>query len=231
MEGHIFSAFIRGNTFSISHIQFPMLALLISGGHTELVLIKDWLKYKKIGQTRDDAAGEAFDKVARILGLPYPGGPEISELALSKKQSGTYALPRPMINSGDLDFSFSGLKTAVLYLVQKIPALTKPIRAAIAKEFEQAVADVLVKKTLAAARAYKTKIIVLGGGVSANTKIRGDLTKMVETELPGTTLMLPERTATTDNAVMIGVAGYFRSLKEGKAPSPSRIKADGNLSL
>ncbi|MEK7556090.1 MAG: tRNA (adenosine(37)-N6)-threonylcarbamoyltransferase complex transferase subunit TsaD [Patescibacteria group bacterium] len=231
MEGHIFSSFIRGKEFQIANFQFPMLALLISGGHTELVLIKDWLKYKKIGQTRDDAAGEAFDKVARILGLPYPGGPEISRLALAGKKDNIYTLPRPMLHSGDLDFSFSGLKTAVLYLVQKIPMLTKPIKAAIAKEFEQAVADVLVKKTLTAARAYKIKTIVLGGGVSANTKIRRDLAEMVKTELSGITLMLPERAATTDNAIMIGVAGYFRFLKGGKAKSPARIYAEGNLSL
>ncbi|MCR4330308.1 MAG: tRNA (adenosine(37)-N6)-threonylcarbamoyltransferase complex transferase subunit TsaD, partial [Patescibacteria group bacterium] len=231
MEGHIFSAFVRGNKFSIPNIQFPMLALLISGGHTELILIKDWLKYKKIGETRDDAAGEAFDKVARILGLPYPGGPEISRLAISGKQSGTYTLPRPMLHSGDLDFSFSGLKTAVLYLVQKIPTLTKPIKAAIAKEFQQAVTDVLVKKTLAAARAYKTTTIVLGGGVSANTKIREDLAEMIKTELQGTTLLLPEHTATTDNAIMIGIAGYFRLKRDLKVASPAHIHAQGNLSL
>ncbi|MFA6006291.1 MAG: tRNA (adenosine(37)-N6)-threonylcarbamoyltransferase complex transferase subunit TsaD [Candidatus Paceibacterota bacterium] len=127
MEGHVVSALLGGNEFSSSNFQFPTLALLVSGGHTELAQINNWTDYKILAQTRDDAAGEAFDKVARILGLPYPGGPEIAKLALQGVADDEVKLPRPMIHSKDLDFSFSGLKTAVLYLVQKInPSPTLP---------------------------------------------------------------------------------------------------------
>src|SRR3972149_12004930 len=152
----------------------PALALLISGGHTELVLVKEKLTYEIIGETRDDAAGEAFDKTARLLGLSYPGGPEISRLAKLKSKT-KYKLPRPMIKSPDFDFSFSGLKTAVLYLIRDLGKLTKSMKIAIAKEFQDAVTDVLVSKTMRAAKQYKVKTILAGGGVIANNQIRETL--------------------------------------------------------
>lgn len=257
MEGHIFSAFITNEEFSIPPVAFPLLALLISGGHTELVLAREWMKYKIVGATRDDAVGEAFDKVARMLGLPYPGGPQIAALAATAqkdaeddaenrgKEGGeilrkstrqfdgratSVKLPRPMINSPDFDFSFSGLKTAVLYTIKKIPHLTGTIKADIAKEFEQSAMDVLLAKTLAAARKYNVKTIVLGGGVTANKKIRKGF-RTAAKSITDISLFIPQQQFSTDNAIMIGIAGYFRYTKEGAAKSPSRIKARGTLSL
>ena len=242
MEGHLFSSFIRGKEFSISKIQFPMLALLVSGGHTELILIKKWGQYKKIGETQDDAAGEAFDKVARMLGLPYPGGPSISALAeIAQKdaertqKNAEMRLPRPMINSKDFNFSFSGLKTAVLYLLRNLSKKHSSVLQntrivqSIAYEFQEAVVDVLVKKTLDAARKYKTRAILLGGGVAENERLRARLTEDVARALPNTTLLLPDKSTTTDNAAMIAIAGYFNSLSKKKRPK--NIRAQGNLSL
>ncbi|MEK9168087.1 MAG: tRNA (adenosine(37)-N6)-threonylcarbamoyltransferase complex transferase subunit TsaD [Patescibacteria group bacterium] len=258
MEGHIFSAFIPKSAaiskskFLISNqttdsksqttkIAFPMLALLVSGGHTELIFIKNWMKYKKIGETRDDAAGEAFDKVARMLGLPYPGGPAIAQLAMqwNNQFSNTkeqIKLPRPMISSKDYDFSFSGLKTAVLYLLRDLSKKHSSvlqntrITQSIAHEFQEAVVDVLVKKTIAAASVYKVRTIVLGGGVAANARIRSELAKKMREEMPDVTLRLPDAAVTTDNALMIAVAGFFRSTKK-KNIVINRIKASGNLTL
>lgn len=182
MEGHMLSVLVQKNkTFSYKKdtLKFPMLSLLVSGGHTELVLVKEFGKYKVIGATRDDACGEAFDKVARMLGLPYPGGPEISKLAKTerKKNSGLMelsevTLPRPMIHSKDFDFSFSGLKTAVLYYIRDYGPLTEKMKNEIAREFEDAVVDVLVSKTLKAVKTYKIKTLIVGGGVSANTYLQ-----------------------------------------------------------
>lgn len=230
MEGHIFSAFTEsGKEFSINNFQFPVLALLLSGGHTELVLMKDWMKYKTVGQTRDDAVGEAYDKVARMLSLPYPGGPEISKLAEEcKKENPEFKLPRPMIGTDDFNFSFSGLKTSVLYKVQKIKKLTPTIKKEISHEFENAVADVLLKKTQKAIEKYKIKTLILGGGVVANKRIRETFSQLNNKNL---NVLIPEIKHSTDNAVMIGIAGYFRYLN-GKALDPqktSNLKADGNM--
>src|SRR3989338_4818438 len=166
MEGHVLAALARkykgesirykGEILEICDVKLPVLALLISGGHTELVLMKEWLEYELVGQTRDDAVGEAFDKVARMLGLPYPGGPEISRLAeqaranLNASSQGStleFKLPRPMIDSGTCDFSFAGLKTAVLYLLKDNPKIKEKDKKHVAKEFEDAVTDVLWKKS------------------------------------------------------------------------------------
>ena len=158
MEGHIVSALLELkseeniNLFNIQEIEFPAISLLVSGGHTELVKINNIGSYEVIGRTRDDAVGEAFDKVARILGYPYPGGPEISALAQIARDENINTeneikLPRPMLHSKDLDFSFSGIKTAVLYMVQKIPNLTEEIKKQIAREFEDSVIEVLFSKT------------------------------------------------------------------------------------
>ncbi|OGI61696.1 tRNA (adenosine(37)-N6)-threonylcarbamoyltransferase complex transferase subunit TsaD [Candidatus Nomurabacteria bacterium RIFCSPHIGHO2_01_FULL_39_9] len=228
MEGHIFSSLIDLKEKYLKPVKFPALALLISGGHTELVLIKKWFDYKVIGETRDDAAGEAFDKVARLLGLPYPGGPEISKIAKLKTKI-KYKLPRPMINSGDFDFSFSGLKTAVLYLTRDLGKLNKTMKIAIAKEFQDAVTDVLVSKTIKVARKYKIKTLLVGGGVAANERIRSSLKKEAEKEK--ITVYFPQKELSVDNGIMIGLAGYFRSKSKSKNPPVRTLKACGTLRL
>src|SRR3989344_3952801 len=147
MEGHVLASLLEktGEQFSISNLQFPILALLISGGHTELVLMKKWLEYELIGQTRDDAVGEAYDKVARMLSLPYPGGPEISHLSEEVRASELggltpkFTLPRPMLHDGTCNFSFAGLKTAVMQLLKKYPEVTNEEKKRVACEFEDAV--------------------------------------------------------------------------------------------
>lgn len=240
MEGHIFGAMLqsaeksgtnaegrgRSSTYRLQTTRHPLLALLISGGHTELVTSPAPHKYKIIGETRDDAAGECFDKAARMLGLPYPGGPEISRLAEKGEANPKYKLPRPMIGSDNLDFSFSGLKTAVLYLLKETGTPSTKGKADIAREVEEAITDVLVQKTAKALKATKAKTLVLGGGVSANRKIRDRMRGLVKKEFPGVALFLPEPRLTTDNALMIGVAGYFN---KNKTKKPSAIRANGNL--
>jgi len=265
LEGHIFSVFLKnGKEFSISNIQFPILALIVSGGHTELVLMEKWLKYKVIGQTLDDAAGEAFDKVARLLGLGYPGGPAIAAEAAKFKIENLklkISLPRPMINSKDYNFSFSGLKTAVLYLLRDLKQ--KPnysllvarygLLQSICAEFQQAVIDVLIKKTIAAAKEYKVKTIILGGGVAANKELRRQLEESIgklnfenRLSLPSfrsggrprlrfskfISLLMPEMEFTGDNGAMIALAAYFRWQKNKKPLNKlGALKADGNLKL
>jgi N6-L-threonylcarbamoyladenine synthase len=242
MEGHMLSVLVPetgSRTFKLkdANLAFPALSLLVSGGHTELVLAKGIGKYQKIGHTLDDAAGEAFDKVARMLELPYPGGPEISRLAAEARTTMPFShweLPRPMIGSPNFDFSFSGLKTSVLY---KIRDHKKPLSASekkdLAREFEEAVVDVLVTKTLRAASKHKIKSIIVGGGVSANTYLRTELARrMREHELVWVnqaTLSFPTKELSTDNGLMIAIAGYFG--KKKSASSLGKLKADGNLSL
>ncbi|OIO30832.1 hypothetical protein AUJ77_01650 [Candidatus Nomurabacteria bacterium CG1_02_43_90] len=232
MEGHIATALLKPSPLSttlyqLSTIQFPALALLISGGHTELVLMPSVGKYKMLGQTRDDAVGEAFDKVARMLGLAYPGGPEVSKLAekVPPTEKLTIPLPRPMLKSGDFDFSFSGLKTSVLYAIKKFENFTDHDRALVAKDFEDSVTEVLLAKTLTAAKKYKVKEIILGGGVTANKKIRSSFHEAVARELPATKLFIPHILLSGDNGLMIGVAGVLRS------KSKKHIVANGTLKL
>jgi N6-L-threonylcarbamoyladenine synthase len=235
MEGHIVVASlnkIADKEFELKKINFPAIALLISGGHTQLVLVKDNLKYEIIGNTKDDAIGEAFDKVARILGLAYPGGPLISKLAEKERTEfpnkvPPFPLPRPMIHSHDLNFSFSGIKTAVLYTVQKIPIMTEEIKQEIAREFEDAVVEVIIKKTKEAIEQYGAQTVIIGGGVSANKKIRNDFTTLAE-DL-NIEFLVPEISASTDNAFMIALAGYI-NIKAGKKPE-TEFKAMGNLTL
>jgi len=228
MEGHIVSSLITFGEARLKPVMLPALALLISGGHTELVLVKEKLTYEIIGETRDDAAGEAFDKTARLLGLSYPGGPEISRLAKLKSKI-KYKLPRPMIKSPDFDFSFSGLKTAVLYLVKKLGRLNKEKKIAIAREFQDAVTDVLIYKTMRAVKKYKIKTLLIGGGVSANEQIRKALQKVAAREK--VTVYFPERELSVDNSVMIGLAGYFRFINKSKMPPLRTIRACGTLRL
>ncbi|MFA6273527.1 MAG: tRNA (adenosine(37)-N6)-threonylcarbamoyltransferase complex transferase subunit TsaD [Candidatus Paceibacterota bacterium] len=225
MEGHIVSALFG------KIANFPAVALLISGGHTELVLMKDWFDYEIVGATKDDAVGEAFDKVARILGLPYPGGPEISRLAESVrevKKGSTLKLPRPMLNSGDLNFSFSGLKTAVLYLAKKMGELSEDDKKNIACEFEDAVTEVLVAKTKKVLAQFDAKTLIIGGGVSANKNIREAFENFAGQN--NIKLFISSRELATDNALMIAFAGLLR-LKANKAKSGEKITAQGNLKI
>jgi N6-L-threonylcarbamoyladenine synthase len=238
LEGHVLSPLIEAH--QLQKIAFPALSLIISGGHTELVVIKDWLDYEVVGQTKDDAVGEAFDKVARMLDLPYPGGPEISKLAeqINEKtrkeiqEKYNVVFPRPMIDSGDFDFSFSGLKTAVLYFMKKQKEanieITPEFRAAIAAEFQDAVTEVLVAKTQRAFDEFGVKNLILGGGVTANTHIRQAFEKMI-LQSPHIHLIFPPISISTDNAIMIAVAGYFNYLLGRKARAD--FTAIGNLHL
>ena len=238
MEGHILAALLRDKEFSIFNFQFskkdfPILSLLVSGGHTELVLSSAIGEYALLGATRDDAAGECFDKVARMLGLPYPGGPAIEDLAPSGIPDPRISLPRPMLYDKTLDFSFSGLKTAVLYLVRKLEAsgeLDARTKANIALEFVSAVVDVLVGKTLRALEETGAQSLILGGGVAASTYLREEIRVRVAENCPDTAVFLPKRHLTTDNAAMIGAAGYLRFLR-GDLPAIDTIVANGNMRL
>jgi len=234
MEGHLYSTFAQTRGKKSIEPQFPLLSLLVSGNHTELVLMKEWLEYELVGQTLDDAVGEAFDKVARMLSLPYPGGPEISRLAElvrenpSQETTPAYVLPRPMINDATCNFSFSGLKTAVLYLLKKNPEITEHEKKHLAHEFENAVTEVLWKKTARALDETGAQALALGGGVSANTHIRRTFAANMKNEYPNVALRIPASSLTTDNAIMIAMAGFYRVRRE---ESPNDIIANGNRSL
>jgi|SRR3989344_1969757 len=294
MEGHIASVLFKTDESESkkeqtkSRIEFPAIALLISGGHTELVLLKSWVSKETIGETQDDAVGEAFDKVARMMNLPYPGGPEISKLAekarledisLEKK------FPRPMLHSKDLNFSFSGLKTAVLYYLKNINevnirsaqqrgqvsesdifqnniknsnnpqkhsldrteyfsaeksppshasrapkevVISEDIKLSVAREFEDAVIEILVSKTKVAIEKYSPKTLIIGGGVIANKALRENFIKLKE-NYPDMEILIPEKSLTTDNATMIAAAGFIEYLRDPRADR--ELKAQGNLNI
>lgn len=231
IEGHIFANFIE----SKSEIKFPALALVVSGGHTQLTLIKEMFQYQLIGETLDDAVGEAFDKVARILGLSYPGGPIISRLAEkyeleNPKITKGHLFTRPMLKSEDFNFSFSGLKTAVLYTVRKFreenqikedDPLPENFIQKISFEFQEAAIDVLISKTLKASLKHKAKTIFLAGGVSANKKLRDKLGLIIKESNNQAQYILQPIDYSTDNATMIAVAALHRWEKM----SPSEKKA------
>ena len=225
MVGHIASVLFNHNK-----IEFPVLALLISGGHTELIFMKSWKDIEKIGETKDDAVGEAFDKVARMLGLPYPGGPEISRLATQAREQNIiseYKLPRPMIHSKDFNFSFSGLKTAVLYYIRDLGEITEKNKLEIAREFEDAITETLVSKTKKALKKYLPKTLIVGGGVIANKHLRENFLNL-NSEYPDLEILIPEKSLTTDNATMIAGAGYIEYLRDSKK---KELKAEGNLNI
>ena len=228
LEGHLTSPLLApvGKKSKVD-ASFPAVGLIVSGGHTELVQIEGWGNYTVLGRTRDDAAGEAFDKVARILGLPYPGGPTLATLATTSTENFPLTLPRPMIHSDDYDFSFSGLKTAVLYATRERPELLsrEPLRAALAREFEEAVVDVLITKTKKALEHTAARSLIVGGGVAANTKLRGALSMLAKES--GISLLLPLSEYTGDNAAMIAAAGYLHA----NEPSAASLEAQGTLSL
>ena len=222
LEAHILANFIDGSSTAI---KFPAICLVVSGGHTQLILMEKIGQYKILGETRDDAAGECFDKAARILGLGYPGGPAIAaEAAKYKIQNTRYKilLPRPMIHQKNYDFSFSGLKTAVLYKVRS----EKHNKAAMCAEIQQAIIDVLIYKTIKAAKNYKVKSIILGGGVAANNELRKQFKEKIKKEMPNSKFYIQDSKFCTDNAVMIGMTAFFHQSK-----SPKNIKAEANLQI
>lgn len=239
MDGHVHSVLLGKE--KTPEIQFPALCLLVSGGHTELLLMKDHGVYEKLGTTRDDAAGECFDKVAKLLDLEYPGGPKISKFALDGNVS-AIPFPRPMIKEPNFDFSFAGLKTAALYYLRdnelSVGGLDAGLPAGIfgvtpnqpsindfCASFEQAITDVIVTKTCRAAKLHKPKTIILGGGVSANKKIRESLRVALAEECSNAQFLVPELKYTMDNGAMIAVAGYFQAQKNNFT-SWQEIKAD-----
>ncbi len=237
MNGHLISSLLPQELNKVKKIkiEFPALALLISGGHTELVLVKNWRHRKIIGQTRDDAVGEAFDKVARMLGLSYPGGPEISKIAKHYDKFGDqFIFPRPMVDSLNFDFSFSGLKTSVLYRIKNLSKLDDATKQEVAFQFEEAATDVLIRKTKKALEKFKVKTLLVGGGVIANQKIRSRLVELISNSFPDITLSIPSLKLTTDNAAMISGAAYIQWLKDKtklQKVGVSKIKARGSIRL
>ncbi len=250
MLGHLYSPFGKIGVSASRHIGslFPMISLIVSGGHTMIVLQKNIKNYKVLGQTVDDAAGEAFDKVAKMLNLPYPGGPEVSRLAADGNPK-AINFPRPMINDKSYNFSFSGLKTAVLYYLrakgQGLGAKSNSLsptrlalsaKADICASFQQAAVDVLVAKTFRAVKEFKAKSVSLSGGVAANALLRNKLQatclagRQASRELQAN-FFAPAKNLCTDNAEMIGLAAAFM-LKNGFKPkSYKTIKANPNLQL
>lgn len=232
MEGHILASVFNGG--SLAPLTFPAIALLVSGGHTELVLMKEWNHYELIGQTRDDAVGEAFDKVARLLGLPYPGGPEISRRASEARTTSLaeyIPLPRPMLHSDDLDFSFSGLKTAVRYGIAE-KTLSYEEVSALARDFEDAAVDVLIAKLAKAVEMYGAQSVILGGGVAANTRLRESVAALGTTlAFPSLRIHLPSIALSTDNSVMIALAGHAHQAAGMSPQALAELRVDGNKTL
>jgi N6-L-threonylcarbamoyladenine synthase len=234
MEGHIIAGMLtkENDVYEISQIEFPACALLISGGHTEIVRIPKLRSYNIIGKTLDDAVGEAFDKAARMLSLPYPGGPHISRLAEHARKEGLIVdedlrLPRPMIKSGDLNMSCSGLKTAVLTRIKKRGDVSDELRKMLALEFENAVTDVLVTKVKQAIYETRAKTLIVGGGVSANTHIRFALQQLAESE--NFALFIPDIQLSTDNGLMIAATGLLHIAEE--VEPKVKLRANGSWSV
>ena len=269
LEGHIYANFI--GEFPISNFQFPIkseirnpksrkspknlknpkfnfpaIVLLVSGGHTSLILMKDHGKFKTLGETLDDAAGEAFDKVAKILGLEYPGGPNVSRMAEEyrkqiKNQKSKikianqnlkveYFFPRSMLSSGDFNFSFSGLKTSVLYKWQNVTKSISDnsrklatIREEFSYEFEEAVVDILATKTVSAAKKYEAKTVSICGGVAANKRLREEVGLRLKKELPNTLYLVPNTEFCGDNAAMIAACASYR-IKKIKNQETKKLK-------
>ncbi len=236
MEGHILASLYDVEVDdALAPIQFPALALLVSGGHTELILMKNWGQYEKVGQTRDDAVGEAFDKVARLMGLPYPGGPEIGRRAAIAREAklppyGEKPLPRPMVHSDDFDFSYAGLKTAVRYAIGD-KTMTEEEKNALSRDFEDAAIESLYTKTVKAIDHFGIATLIIGGGVSANSFLRQTFTEKLLATHPHIEVYLPHRDLSTDNSVMIALAGHAQLATARSAGAIAYIRADGNRSL
>lgn len=214
LEGHIYSSFVQNkNGNPVRPFKFPYLALVISGGHTEFVLFKDHYSFEVIGETRDDAAGEAIDKAARMLGFGYPGGPILERLARQVHNSDSYKFPRPMTGKPSLEFSFSGLKTSLLYQLQELSAKEKINQLHnLASSYQEAVFNTLIKKTIIAIKKTGVKNIVVGGGVIANLYLR-KLFRALTKEQKVALYFPPYSYLTGDNAAMIGVAAYYKAQK------------------
>ncbi len=211
IESHIYANFLVN-----PDLEFPMVCLVVSGGHTDLVYLAAHGSFELVGRTRDDAAGESFDKIARAVGLGYPGGPLIDELAPEGNPEAVN-FPRVYLESNSLDFSFSGLKSAALnYLNKTVMKGGEINKADLAASFQQAVVDVLVDKTLAAAKRFNVKTVLLAGGVAANSKLRQELTEKASGL--GLYLAYPPPVLCTDNAAMVACAGYYKYLREEFAP-------------
>jgi len=221
LEGHLYSPLL--SLKKNIKILLPSIGLIVSGGHTILLHLQKIDSWKKIGETRDDAVGEAYDKVARMLGMPYPGGPEIERLAKGGNPK-AIDFPRPMIHHKNYDFSFSGLKTSVFYHVRD-KKLTKQQRADVAASFQQAAIDVLSAKTMRAVEEFDVNSVILAGGVAANTPLRNRLRN--ESKKRGVKFFVSEMKYSGDNAAMIGTSAYINHLKNKKY----RITAQANLTL
>ena len=245
LAGHVYSSLLSSEKqliISERAIKYPALALVVSGGHTMLFLMKKNYQFEVVGQTLDDAVGEAFDKVAQLLNLGYPGGPVISRLA-ELGNSKKFNLPRPMLTQDNFNFSFAGLKTAVLYLSLKLKKKNKIISPKtinnICASFDQAAVDVLTTKTLRALKKYQIKTFFLGGGVAANKLLRETLNKKIAVQFPETKILIPEIKFAGDNAAMIALAAYFKTKKHGsriksrmaKKLDYKKVKAEPNLRL
>jgi N6-L-threonylcarbamoyladenine synthase len=249
LEGHLYSFLLNSKSYKLKAKNlFPAIALVVSGGHTILLKMDSLVKYKKIGETRDDAVGEAFDKVTRLLNLPYPGGPEIEKLA-KKGDPKAINFPRPMIDQKNYDFSFSGLKTSVLYYLRDTKdsyEITKTYentknknfrafvkfrsfvrKANIAAAFQKAAFDVLIYKTLRAAKEFKAKSIMISGGVAANKTLQKQFMSKVRSQRLGVKFFVPTKNLCTDNAAMIAAAGYINFLRKKK----HKLVASGNLTI
>jgi N6-L-threonylcarbamoyladenine synthase len=226
LEGHLYSFLLPQKTAPLkvknkkSEI-FPAVALIVSGGHTILLKMDSFAKWKRLGETRDDAAGESFDKVARLLELPYPGGPEIEKIA-RKGNPNAIPFPRPMLHDKNYDFSFSGLKTAVLYYVRDH---TNADKADVAASFQQAVVDVLVAKTIRAAKQFGASAILLSGGVASNKLLRRNMKQ--ETRNMGINFFVPDFKYNQDNAAMIAAGGYMTYLRK----KHYKLAAKGDLDI
>ena len=244
MEGHTLSALFekpsKSGTSVLRSVQYPAMALLISGGHTQLVLMPKPLEYQVVGKTVDDAVGEAYDKVARMMQLPYPGGPTLAALAdeyrsLYKTRDSLLKnlFPRPMLHSANFDFSFSGLKTSVLYHIKDLNRmLSHEDTMRLAYAFESAVSEVLAEKTRSALAHYQVNALLLGGGVSNNRHLRRKFTHVCNDS--AITLLLPEPEITTDNALMIALAAFYRLSLLPMTECvvlPENLKANGNLKM
>ena len=250
LEGHIYANLLGSpnDKFQISNFKFPLVALIVSGGHTQLMLMRDHFQYELLGETQDDAAGEAFDKVAKLLGLSYPGGPIVAKRAdtfraatslITHPSSPIITFPRPMINSDNFNFSFSGLKTAVLYFLKKHQEETKDEQHInmICHEFQEAVVDVLVSKTKKALALYAPETFVIAGGVSANVRLRNRLRTLIDECFPNTQFLTPEFAYSLDNAAMIGIAAAYRyehmdeTQRQSLRQTPLTLDPDANLPL
>ena len=223
LEGHLFACeFEEGEVKN--PLQFPLIALIVSGGHTELWYVKGYGQYKVLGRTRDDAAGEAFDKVAKLLGLPYPGGPQVSAQALKGRRD-AIDFPRPLL-PGTWEFSFSGLKTAVSYYLRDHKQVSIPD---VCASFEQAVCETLVKKTMKAAEKYKVKQIAVGGGVAANSLLREMM--QAQGQKRGLTVRFVPRKMSSDNAAMIALAAWRQLERAGDQALAKKWPIDINPNL